>query len=319
MKATPGMTVRPLQSADVHVGEDGWLFLTGGLNAPGQMYRRTLAHAWIVRRWAWLVAARARRCRRSGMRYLHLIVPEKLSVYTDRAPALGIDPELGFARQLCRIVGDPAVCLDARPALIAGRELAETFFRTDSHWTTEGTRIGHDLICATVGAKLRWRLEDRLEVVVPGFVGDLGNKLEPQPSETMIRRVASQDSLRIGANVLVARFETTEKVLQIHRGTNVVFRNEAADADPRRLVLFGDSYSHFSTHGLTAMLAETFREVHFVWSAAIDWGYVERVRPDILVTQIAERFMLQVPRDRGYDNDALAMSRLRELGEPVPA
>jgi alginate O-acetyltransferase complex protein AlgJ len=48
---------------------------------------------------------------------------------------------------------------------------------------------------------------------------------------------------------------------------------------------------------LTGMLAETVAELHFVWSASVDWSYVERVRPDVLVCEMAERFTARVPSD----------------------
>ena len=45
------------------------------------------------------------------------------------------------------------------------------------------------------------------------------------------------------------------------------------------------------------MLAESFSEVHFVWSASLDWSYIERVRPDILLFELAERFLARLPKD----------------------
>lgn len=300
-------------SDDVHVGEDGWLFLTGGQNAPLRMYRRSLAKAWPMRRWAWLLAQRARRCAGLGIRYLHLPVPEKLSVYADRAPALGIDPTLGYGQVAARLLAGRHICLDIVPALVAGREQAEMFLRTDSHWTTNGCRIGHDAVCAAFGAQPHWRLEDRPLVAVESFTGDLGRKLTPQPSERLSRHMPHLDADRIEANALVLRHEKAGTVAGLHRGGSAVYRNAAPNADPRRLVLFGDSYADFAPHGLTAMLAETFREVHFIWSAAIDWGYVERTRPDLVVTELAERFMIMLPQDRGYDNARFAERELRAL------
>ena len=45
------------------------------------------------------------------------------------------------------------------------------------------------------------------------------------------------------------------------------------------------------------MMAETFSEVHFVWSTSLDYSYIESVAPDIVFTEIAERFMPKVPTD----------------------
>ena len=63
------------------------------------------------------------------------------------------------------------------------------------------------------------------------------------------------------------------------------------------MLLFGDSYSSNNPHFLTGLLAETVSEVDFVWSTRIDWRHVAAVRPDILIYEIAERFMATPPRD----------------------
>lgn len=296
----------------VHVGRDGWLFLIGGRNRPLAIYRRSLARTWRLRRWAALIGARERRFAALGCRYLHLPVPEKLSVYGDMA-RLGLDPSLSLARGLAALA-DPATCLDVTPALIAGRATAETFLRMDSHWTSAGCRIVHDAVCRAAGAPLRWSLEDR-PVALYDTPGDLGSKLDPPTSEIQHRREVTRDARRVHANALLAHYERLGHASHLHRGAEAVFRNDAADADPRRLLVFGDSFSHFVGYMLTAMLAETFREVHFVWSVAIDWGYVERVKPDLVLTEIAERFMAWMPRD-GFDLDSFAADKLAR-GDPA--
>lgn len=48
---------------------------------------------------------------------------------------------------------------------------------------------------------------------------------------------------------------------------------------------------------LTAMLAETYRDLHFVWSTRLDFALIERLRPQIVISQIAERFMGTLPVD----------------------
>ena len=84
---------------------------------------------------------------------------------------------------------------------------------------------------------------------------------------------------------------------EVHVGAHVVYRNPSPGADPRRLVLFGDSCAHFDPFLLTGLLAESFSEVHFIWSSSLDWPYIERVRPDILLFEIAERFLAKLPKD----------------------
>ena len=119
-------------------------------------------------------------------------------------------------------------------------------------------------------------------------------------------------AIRINVNDLVRYKEeqNAENQVGLHIGSAVVFRNDSPTADPRRLVLFGDSFSEYRPHMLTGLLAETFAEVHFVWSSQVDWGYVERVAPHILITELAERFMTYVPNDEGFDLQAYVSEKL---------
>lgn len=81
-----------------------------------------------------------------------------------------------------------------------------------------------------------------------------------------------------------------------HLGSNVVFQNENT-LNKKKVVVFGDSFSEYRPQYITGALAETFSEVHFVWTTSIDYDYVKREKPDIVITEIVERFMPKVPDD----------------------
>jgi alginate O-acetyltransferase complex protein AlgJ len=89
----------------------------------------------------------------------------------------------------------------------------------------------------------------------------------------------------------------TENAL-VHVGSHVRYRNDAAIAANKKILIFGDSYSSQRMDALTGMLAETARNVEFVWSSNLDWAYIKRARPDIVIYELAERFMTIVPSDR---------------------
>lgn len=297
----------------VHVGRDGWLFLVGGRNRPLALYERSLARGWKLYRWAALIRERRRRCQALGCRYLHVAIPEKLSVYADRSVGLTLDPGQSFIRSLGRRLDREGVFLEITQALTDARASFETYHRTDTHWTSEGCRVAHDAVCAALGAPLRWSLADRPSTSLD-LVGDLGGKLVPPRGETQHRRAVARDARRVEANALVLRFEAGTLGPNLQTCSRVAFRNDASDADPRRLLVFGDSFAHFITDALTGMLAETFREVHFVWSAGVDWSLVASLRPDVVVTEMAERFMTVLPED-GIDFEAAAMRKLARFDE----
>ena len=295
----------------VHVGRDGWLFLTAGSNNVVGQFSRSGYMRRRVRGWKDRVVERVRRCESFGARYLHVVVPEKLTVYDHRlADGLRVSVRLSPALRLRRALfwhrKARRACLDLVSAFRAERDERDLYYRTDSHWSFEGCALANRLICAAVGAVPR-----DLSVEPDRWIeraGDLGGKFDPPVTEAWPIRTLPMRAERVHASPIVQLREGTGRADTLHVGAHVVLRNRSEGIDPRRLVLFGDSYAHFAPIMLTAFLAESFAEVHFLWSSSLDWNYLERVRPDIVVGQVAERFMYQVPDDR-FDIAAYAEER----------
>ena len=306
-------------SLKVHAGEDGWLFLVGGPNRPLDSYGRSLGWWWTIHRWARLVRRRERRCRRAGIGFVQMVVPEKLSVLGGKAPALAVDGGRAPVRRLARQLAGCGAYLDLVPVLEGGAGGPDLYLRTDTHWSNVGCYRAYRALCQVLGAQpvelTAYPAEES------AFTGDLGLKLDPAPVER--RRVSrfGRDAARVHASPLVRHHEALDAVhpgrFALHRGAHVGFRNESAGADPRRLVLFGDSCANYEPFHLTAMLAETFREVHFAWSSSLDWRLIEGLRPDILVAEVAERFLFHVPDDR-FDLAAVGESLIAARGSPGP-
>lgn len=281
----------------VHVGRDGWLFLIGGTNRVLDRYRGGLRHWLLLRGWTRLIEARARRAERLGIRCLHVIVPEKLSVYDNKTDGLRYAPGKASTRRLARRLSRHPAYLDLLAPLRAGRDgPVPLYLRTDTHWTIQGCLLAYREIMRALGSIPPADIGARPQLVTEAVM-DLGEKLSERPRERLERFMLLRDAKRVEIGPLLAAYEAQGRDREAHVGAHVVFRNETEDADPRRLVLFGDSCAHFDPFLLTGLLAESFREVHFVWSASLDWGYIERVRPDILLFELAERFLARLPRD----------------------
>lgn len=290
----------------VHVGRDGWLFLIGGSNRVMDRYRGGLRHWLLLRRWARLIEARAARAKTLGIRCLHVVVPEKLTVYDDRTEGLRYDPRKASSRRLARRLARDPSYLDLLAPLRAGRDgPAPLYLRTDTHWTIEGCLLAYREIMRALGASPPTDIGSRPRIVSDELM-DLGEKLPARPRERLERVMLQRDAARVAVGPLLAAYEAQGRDREAHVGAHVVYRNETACADPRCLVLFGDSCAHFGPFLLTGLLAESFREVHFVWSANLDWAYIERVRPDILLFELAERFLARLPTD---DFDVAAAGR----------
>jgi alginate O-acetyltransferase complex protein AlgJ len=309
----------------VHVGRDGWLFLTGGSNRVMDRYRGGLRHWLLLRGWARLIRARAAKAERLGIRCLHVVVPEKLSVYDDRTDGLRYDPAKASTRRLARrLARDPAY-LDLLAPLRAGRSgPVPLYLRTDTHWTAQGCLVAYRAIMRALGAVPPADIGSRPQVVADEVM-DIGEKLPARPTERIERFMLQRDAKRVEVGPLLAAYEAEGRDREVHVGAHVVYRNDSPAADRRRLVLFGDSCAHFDPFLLTGLLAESFSEVHFVWSAGLDWTYIERVRPDILLYEVAERFLARLPRDdfdvavAGQRGTGGRVARLARAGLAGPA
>jgi alginate O-acetyltransferase complex protein AlgJ len=284
----------------VAVGDDGWLYWVGRAREVEIFYGDSPLSRRILGRWARLIERRARRLDSLGIRHVHAVVPDKLAVYPatlGRAfPGLDDPPALRLARML-----NPnarAGMIDLLKPLLEARAKEPVYLRTDTHWTYHGYLTAYRALCEALDAPAAEHVFDGTQTR-ERFTFDLGEKLHPPIDEEYVAYDFPRRSERIDANALVRVRERGDAVRPrgLFVGSRVVMRNAAAP-DPRRVVLFGDSYIYSPGARLTAMLAESFAEVHAIWSANLDWHYIEAVRPDIVIFEIAERFLRQVPTDR---------------------
>lgn len=285
----------------VHEGLDGWLFLTGGTNFVTTLYERDGGHLpdANLRRWRDAIVERRRRCAALGVAYAHLVAPEKLTIYGHKQARPLVDIDLAPAIRLKAMfdgdAGD-AGWVDLVSPMRECRDEIDLYWRSDTHWTPEGCLLAYHQLCDALNLAPN---PDLLARPAKTFnkIMDLGSKLDPPLWEAAREVVWTLDARRVYANEVVRILETPEYGGAIHVGCHAVFRNEQAMND-RRILLFGDSFAGAGSDLLTAQLAETVRELTFVWSANIDWSLVERLKPDMLVTEMAERYMALAPNDR---------------------
>ncbi|MDH2312074.1 alginate O-acetyltransferase AlgX-related protein [Methylobacterium brachiatum] len=302
----------------IAVGRDGWLFWVGRTNELVDLYADSPASRRLLRRWVRLVETRVRRTRALGATYVHAIVPEKIAIHADTLdrpfPNLADPPGLRLGRLLAS--GTEARLVDLYGPLQAARAEGPVYLQTDTHWNHRGYITAYRALCAALGVTPAGHVLAATGETAR-FVFDLGGKLKPPVDEAYLAHAFQRRAQRSEANALVQLRETGRVAGRggFFVGSRAVMRNPEA-ADPRRVVLFGDSYVFDQGPRLTAMLAESFREVHAIWSAEIDWAYVAAVKPDLVVYEIAERFLRRVPTDR-FSVDAFAQRRVRRELNPT--
>lgn len=285
----------------IHDGLDGWLFLTGGSNYVTTLYDRHAGNlpdktlsAWRLR-----IEKRQAKCSALGIDYAHVIIPDKLTIYGHKQARVLVDPNLAPSLRLRdMLAGGPAadVWVDLVAPMRVKRDVVDLYWKTDTHWTPEGCILAYQRICEHLGVQPCENPYAAPHKAYPAQM-DLGLKLDPPRWEEVKEYDFAGSAQRIFLNRVGAFLEDPAFGSEIHIGSRSIFENENA-RNPLKILLFGDSYASQRANFLTGLLAETARRVEFVWSSSVDWGHVKKNKPDILITEIAERFMTVVPRDR---------------------
>lgn len=282
----PGM--RSTDGAAI-VGHEGWIFLCGGSNqfVPQFTGELTMDSHWLES-WRSLVDQRRTQIARSKRKAVFLVVPEKVSVLTEHYPEKLPERQLRPVRRLLEEAGLPIVY--PLEELRSAAQHHQVCFRTDSHFTVTGNQIIYNALVRELG------MEDLRSAVLPPPLphlgsGDLGRKFLPAIQEIMY------SPKTLGSACITQ--DNWREMLQTggHIGTRRVFQNDLA-RDQRTVVVFGDSYAFgdVCNQGLSWFLSQAFREVHFVWiPCGWDPEYVDRVGADVIVMEMAERFVARVP------------------------
>jgi alginate O-acetyltransferase complex protein AlgJ len=303
----------------VHIGKDGWLFLAAGSN---EALRLLTDIEWFVaedaQNWALKLTERQKRLESLGARYVHLWVPDKIKVYREHLnldqTLLQVDPA-SMVYHYAHKLGMADVLVNLMPEFTARKTERLLYWKTDTHWTYWGACTAHQVLCKSLNTEPPADLWDR-PIHSIALALDLGSKLSPELKEDWGGAQTLRDSKIVYKNELVKLLEILNPThaAPMLRGTSVQFENSRPTCDERRVIIFGDSFSEYRPHLLTGLLAETYRHVLFVWSTSIDYGLVERFRPDIVITEMAERFIKTLPEKNipldGFDLDAFVLDRI---------
>ena len=293
-------------SADVHVGLDDWLFLAGGYNEVLRFYNEADFFDAAGAAWTEQLRLREANARSRGILYRHLIIPDKLTIYPEFYRDVLAFPQNAPSRMLPRLLAEQIdasrlapLLVDVRAAMLAAKPTSsKLYWKTDSHWTFEGCWVAFLALCRDIDAAVDETIFHATDAT-EDLLLDLGSKLDPPIAETFVRKLFSKGAERAYTNSLVdyKEKENAHDAPGLHVGSHIVLRNTATATDPRTIVLFGDSYSEYRMRQLTGLIAETFATTHFIWNHSIDWDYVDSVKPDVLVTELAERFHTMIPAD----------------------
>ena len=282
-------------------GHDGWLFLIGGSNSTASLYgRQGPIPDGHVARWRDCIETRAQRLKQMGIRYVHITIPEKLTIYDNKLyDPPPVDWRLSPGVRLLEMLetSGSSVLLDLIEPFRQKRDTLPLYFKTDSHWSPEGCFFAYTLLCERLGLTPDETLLSRSFQELDGEL-DLGSKMTPIVRERVRFYNFALHARRVYSNPVVKYLETPSIAPHVHIGSHVRYRNDAPHAAPMKVLIFGDSYSSQKADALTGMLAETVRDVEFIWSSNLDWHYIKKSKPDVVIYDLVERFMTMLAKDR---------------------
>jgi hypothetical protein len=277
----------------VIIGKDDWLFhrdheavqqVTGGRPLSDDVLLRSRHQLECRHQW---IAAR-------GADYYFFVVPEKHVVYQDKLPGDVLVSDNRPARQLIRELethASPVSPIYPADALTARRSERETYLLTDTHWNMFGGYVAYRALSDVITRKHRISIveEPRLEYYRRPLDGDLGTRLEPERScEALYFSVKEPRGKKVGENRVFTR------------GSAMVYEND--DEALPRAVIFRDSFANW----WLPLLAESFSRVVVVSAMEVYFELIESEKPDVVITEVAERylnFQLSPAGDGYFPND----------------
>ena len=244
------------------------------------------------------IGARMRHARDRGIRYAHLIFPDKQSVLEDEFP---FGPVVKLGHRYLRGLSE-----DMRlQVLYPHAELkasAEPFYPLDTHLTDAGSLVVLRMLLRAVGIEADRRLDHIAERINKPlhWSGDLGSKLTPR---------LYQNGLRLDPDWRMASFQSPGG---FNDGlVDILFSPQAPIA--QTVLLFGDSFFRMMLDQLGAV----FQRVICLRTRYYHPEMIELVKPDIVFSGNAERYLSNVDTDANASAFSL-YPQLRGDSEAMP-
>ena len=279
----------------VIVGKNGWLFINSGTNNLIEYHtgQKRLPLAKVAQ-WSELLSQRISWHNAQKIAYQHIFIPNKIAVYGEHYPEalsiVGKRPIVQLQEQCDRLFSYPLELFRQY------KHQYRLYEKQDCHWSFWGCYLTYQHLCQQLQISPNNDLINApIEII--NAKGDLGSKLG-------LTEISLRKNLKLNSQLIY----DNQVIKYCNQGSIRVLKNHSVPHG--KIIIFGDSFSnpkHLDapanirrTGRLTSLFAETVNEVHFVWTPWIDYDYIEREKPDFVLTEMAERFLVRVPNDQDH-------------------
>ena len=274
------------------IGKDGWLFLGDRdtlLNYRGLAPLTPLE----LERWQDVLTERRDWLASQGIEYLVVFVPDKNLVYSeympDSLPRSSLDHPLGQLSSHLEHNSD-LPWLDLQRVILENKETTRLYHKTDSHWNEAGAYLGYQ------------EIRRRLEAALPSLRGTAPTLVTSEeyvrPGLGLAVTVSMEDQYPESVHarpIISARARERSVKEEARRSGRRVLKPrvfELSDPSRPRALVFRDSFAN----ALIPYLAEDFSRSVFIWDRDVDPEAVLMEKPDVVIQEIAGRFIGRRPR-----------------------
>lgn len=288
----------------VVVGRDGWLYLAKdrGRNVmdehraarPIPEDKMDAVAKVLKERQEWLAAR--------GIAYLVAVAPNKETIYPEHLPSAYA--QVGSLARIDQIVDHLSVraginVIDLRVPLLEAKQKERVYYFTDSHWNSVGAFVSYQALIRRLGktfpALVPMKRENFFLERYTFLGGDLSNMMGLQD-------VMTEDRM-----YLLPKHPYRARGVSIDYENPRFFQPPQASRvdDPRlpKVVFFHDSFFW----EIMPFVGEHFSRAVYVWVKpwrksgphVFDKALIEREKPDVVVEEIAERFLVPIAPGQG--------------------
>jgi alginate O-acetyltransferase complex protein AlgJ len=289
-------------TGSILLGREGWIYWTsdGGL---ADYCGTSRFNEQQLRDWQALLETRRDWLAGRGIKYIFVIPPNKQSIYPEYIPnwLKKSDTPSKLDQLMAHMKAYSTVeVLDLRPAFIAAKPAGLLFLKTDTHWNGLGAFVA----CAQVARELSRQMPGIKPLALDAF----DRKSVVERAGDCARFIGQGDELQETQQIVFSP-RPPLPALQLSQGSQHQGK-KWPEPDPRisenengavRAVVHGDSFAE----ALMPLLGYCFREV--IYLARPDWDkeFLERERPDVVIDEMVERFVVTRDPKKLMQSDAL--------------
>lgn len=263
---------------DVVIGKNGWLYYSGESNLEDYQKTRRFTNA-EMNEINQQLAYTNRWMKENNIHFYVVIAPNKETIYPENLPnyiqKTGENNRLDQIRQDLDKNNQQNI-IDLSQILKEKSEKQQLYYRTDTHWNFTGAWIGYRTVLDKMnadGLKIQAKGINEFKQGEEEIQGDLSRLLPLfKPFQEKSITLVQKEPIRANG------YNTDQANISI---------SEVADDELLKIIIFHDSFMN----GMMHYFSEHFRKCIYVHQFQIDYGLVEKEKPDIVLLEINERYL----------------------------